>query len=428
MIAPESRPVSKFRRKSTFYSLSLISGIIVSVYVILDDYVNKIYISDPYILGAYEMVVGVIVSLVLVALLHIPIRKKLDGKWFYNIGYFFDRNFRRIRFPQGRIGIYTLLAGFFASGSSILYYVLLERNDASVIMPFSQFVLIYLLLGDSISEKQKPVLVELQSMAMIAVGVIIATVSNNITSSSSSSFLVDIFLIIGPLSLCSAFYIFFQKKALTTKDKEGKVYDSINLRIWTMMIITIGHCLAAIPSYRNGGLAVVREYWQPTLFPVILSMLLVFIAVVFYTRALTMGKMSIVRALKSVSVVSTLPMLAIAGIGIPGLVSVDFWSNTNIVLKISGSILILIGVIALALSETRSILLAKVKQGVKISPEELSKLKGVEDFSFITGIYDILINIKIRSIGKTFRLIEKSIAKLSWIEDVTTLLVMKEYE
>lgn len=426
MTKQETHIVSKFRRKSIFYSLPLISGIIVSVYVILDDYVNKLFIPDPYILGAYEMIIGVVVSLIFVALLHIPIRKRTLSDGMQNIGYLFDRNFKRIRFPKGKVGVYTLLAGVFASGSSILYYILLERNDASVVMPFSQFVLIYLLLGDSISDKEKPVLIELQSMAMIAIGVVVASISNNMAS--SSSFIIDIVLIIGPLSLCSASYIFFQKKALTTKDKEGKVYDTINLRIWTMMIITVGHCIAAIPSYLDGNFIQVKETWQHTLFPVSLSMFLVFIAVIFYTRALTMGKMSIVRALRSVSVVSTIPLLAIASIGIPGLISADFWSSTNIVLKISGSILIIIGVFALALSETRSILLAKVKHGEKIIPEHLAKIRGVDDFSFITGIYDILINIKLRSVGKAYKLVEKTIAKLPWIEDVTTLLVMKEYE
>jgi len=260
MTESQIRPVSRIRRKSIFYSLPLISGVIVSVYVILDDYVNKLFIPDPYILGAYEMIVGIVVSLVFVAFLHIPIRKRPDGDGRDNIGNIFDRNFRRFKFPKGRVGLYTLLAGIFAAGSSILYYILLERNDASVIMPFSQFVMIYLLLGDSISEKEKPVLIELQSMAMIAIGVVIASISNNM--SSSSSFIIDIFLIIGPQSLCSALYIFFQKKALTTKDKEGKVYDTINLRIWTMSIITIGHCLAAIPSYLDGNLMYV-DYHPP---------------------------------------------------------------------------------------------------------------------------------------------------------------------
>ncbi|MHA1258747.1 MAG: hypothetical protein ACTSRO_03755, partial [Candidatus Heimdallarchaeaceae archaeon] len=130
-----------------------------------------------------------------------------------------------------------------------------------------------------------------------------------------------------------------------------------------------------------------------------------FLSIVFYSRALTMGKMSIVRALRSISVVSALPITALASIWIPSLISSGSWTGTNIILKTSGSILILVGMIAISLSETRAILLANVKQGEKLEIEELTKIKGVENVSFITGTYDLLINIKMRSIGKTFSLV-----------------------
>ena len=100
----------------------------------------------------------------------------------------------------------------------------------------------------------------------------------------------------------------------------------------------------------------------------------------------------------------------------------------DLILKLSGSFLILVGVIALALSETKSILLGKVKQGKQIKIQELSKIKGIENVSFITGKYDILINVRLRSIGKAFSLIENSISQLPWIEEIKTLNVMKEYE
>ena len=429
MPAPENRPVSRFRKKSTFYLLAILSGIITSVYVVIDDYVNYELITDPFIFGAFEMVVGFVVTFLLIIFLHIPGKGTTRLGRRFNLGYKLDANFQKLKLPRGKIAVYTLLAGLFATGSTIMYFFLMNKKGSSVIMPFSQFVLIYLLIGDAISEREKPVIVEIQSIVMIAFGVIIASISGVESNGSFADFLIDIILIMGPFSLFSAFYIFFQKKALTTKDKQGRLYDSINLRIWTMLIITIGQILASIPSLMKGGFTEVSSNWKAALFPVIVSMILAFLSIVFYSRALTMGKMSIVKALNSVSVVTTFPIIGIASIWLSEIFSFGGGNMMmDIILKLSGSILILIGVIALALSETKSILLAKAKQGFAINIEELTKMKGVENVSFITGTYDLLINIKLRSIGKAFSLVEKSIAKLSWIDDVITFQIMKEYE
>ena len=429
MPAPENRPVSRFRKKSTFYLLALASGIITSIYVVLDDYVNFEMITNPFVFGAFEMVVGFIVTFFVVLALHIPGkgRTRLGRK--FNLGYKLDGNFQKLKLPTGKTAIYTLLAGIFATGATILYFYLMSKNGSSVIMPFSQFVLIYLLIGDAISDREKPVIVEIQSIAMIAFGVIIASVSGIGSDGSFTDFLLNVFMIVGPFSLFSAFYIYFQKKALTTKDKQGKFYDSINLRIWTMLIITIGQVVAAAPALSKGGFSEVSNSWKIALTPVIFSMLLAFLSIVFYTRALTMGKMSIVKALSSVSVVTTFPIIGLASIWLPNIFGFGGENLVlDIVLKLSGSFLILIGVIALALSETKSILLAKAKQGFAIKVEELTRIKGIESVSFITGQYDLLINIKMRSIGKAFSLVEKSIAKLPWIDDVITFQIMKEYE
>ena len=402
-----------------FYLLAIGSGIITSIWVIFDAMGNY-HIKNPYLFGAYEMTVGLIASIILVLLLHIPLPSK--GKIRLNLGYYFDPNFQYLHLPLGKQGLFTLLAGLFATGNTVVYFILLERFDASIIMPFSQFVLIYLLVADSISEKEKPVMIEIQSILMIAIGVIIATLSKGNIDVNG------ILLIIGPFSIFSALYIYFQKRALTIKDAKGRKLDTVNLRIWTLLIMTIGQVLASLPTILKKGITEITENWKPALAPSLLSMLLVYVSVVFYTRALTMGKMSIVKALNSISVVATIPFAALAAIWMPEVFNTEFTGSFDIILKISGSILILLGMIALALSETKSILLAKLKQGEAIDLEKLTKLKGVAEVAFITGEYDLLIRVRIRSIGRTYRLLEKSIAKLPWIADIMTLQIMKEYE
>ncbi len=425
---PETRSVSKLRRKSTFYLLGISSGILLSIFVVLDDIINIKYLNDPYILGAFQAVIGLIVTVILILIMHIPVKKKSEEGSSQNLGYFFDKNFKRFRFPKGKIGLYTLFAGLFSAGTTIFYFILLNRNGASVMMPFGQFVLIYLIIAEVITDKETPVMVEIQSIAMIAFGVIIASLTGGDSANRTSGILIDILLIIGPFALFSAFYIFFQKKALTTKDSKGRVFDSINLRLWTLLIMTIAQCLAVIPSLLNGGWTSIVQNWSGALPLTLISVFITFISIIFYSRALTMGKMSIVRALRSISVVFTFPIVLIAGLWLPELLGSGFSDPLSITLKVSGSCLILIGVIALALSETKCILLAKVKQGVEIVPSELIKMKGVENFSHITGIYDLLVNIKIRNIGKTLSLLEKSIDKIEWIEKVTTHPIIKEFD
>ena len=427
IISPATRPISRIGRKSTFYFLSITSGVITSLYVVLDVIAND-KITDPYLFGFFEMIVGLIASVVLILILSIPdfrsSRKQLSRRFL--IGGYLDPNFRGVLFPTGKTGLYTLLAGLFASGNTIIYFVLISRFEASVIMPFSQFIVVYLLIADSISDKEKPVTIEIQSIVMIAIGVIVTSLQSS--SNGGTIDPIGLILVFGPFSICSALYIFFQKKALTTKDSKGRLFDSINLRLWTVLIMTIGQSIATIPTFVNSGISELTLNWKTALTPVIISMLLAYLSVVFYSRALTIGKMSIVKSLNSVSVVATLPLVAIAGIWFGDIFQGEFTNPVAVVMKICGSILVLTGIVALSMSEMKTIILAKTTQGVPIKLEELTKIKGVENVSFITGKQDLLIRLRIRSIGKAYGLIVKNIEKIDWISDLTTLQIMKEYE
>ncbi|MHA1204280.1 MAG: EamA family transporter [Candidatus Heimdallarchaeaceae archaeon] len=414
------REFSKIRRKSTFYLLALGSGLITSLWVVLDAIGNS-FITDPYLFGAFEMVVGLIVSIILILILSIPLPNK-DKEFKKTLGYYFDPNFQGIMFPKGKVLLYTLLAGLFATGNTILYFVLLEKYDASLIMPFSQFVLVYLLIADSISEREKPVAIEIQSITMIAVGVMVSTISGGKLDT------IGILLIFGPFALFSALYTVFQKKALVTKNDKGRKIDTLSLRIWTLFIMTAGQVIASLPSIYKVGFNEIKENWRLSLVPVIGSMLLVYLGVIAYTRALTMGKMSIVRALNSISVISTYPLAAIFAIWFPAIFSSGGNDIVGIILKISGSILILIGVVTLSMSETRGLIFAKIKIGEKIDLEKLSQIRGIESVAYTSGVYDLIISIRLRNIGKAYNLIRKSIAKLPWIESVVTLPVIREYK
>ncbi|MHA1351841.1 MAG: Lrp/AsnC ligand binding domain-containing protein [Candidatus Heimdallarchaeaceae archaeon] len=60
--------------------------------------------------------------------------------------------------------------------------------------------------------------------------------------------------------------------------------------------------------------------------------------------------------------------------------------------------------------------------------EKLSQIRGIESVAYTSGVYDLIISIRLRNIGKAYNLIRKSIAKLPWIESVVTLPVIREYK
>lgn len=415
------KSMGKFRRKFTFYFLGLASGILTSIWVILDMIANRRYITNVYLFGAFEMFVGLIVSILLVLVFLIPIPNRKKPKML--IGHLFDPAFKKIQLPKGKQALYTLLAGLFASGNTVLYFILIGKYDASVIMPFSQFVLIYLLAGDTINEREKPVLIEIQSIITITIGVIIASITQDAATFDIQGFL----LVIGPFSIFAAFYTYFQKKALATKDQEGNKMDTVNLRLWTLLIMVIIQIAFSLPFISFEDWQELQLNWVFSLPYIISSMLLVYIGVIFYTRALDMGKMSVVKSLNSINVIMTIPLAALAAFWWSDVFQNEFTTISGTILKMVGAILVLTGVIALAMSEVRAVFLAKLQQGEPIELEKLTKMVGIDKVNFVTGRYDLLISIKTRSIGKTYNLIEKNISKLPWIADVTTLQVMKEY-
>jgi uncharacterized membrane protein len=153
-----------------------------------------------------------------------------------------------------------------------------------------------------------------------------------------------------------------------------------------------------------------------------------FLSLILYVRALGKGSMSVVNSLSAISVVLGLPITAIGNLFLPGgfgeLTSDPFlW-----VLKTFGVVLVMVGIIALQASDVRSIVLIRVKPHTEDILPELFDIRGVQTASALAGTHDYLLTIKSRTLAKTRTKILNKIQRIDGIEDIETLVVIREYK
>ncbi|MHA1214656.1 MAG: Lrp/AsnC ligand binding domain-containing protein [Candidatus Hodarchaeales archaeon] len=158
--------------------------------------------------------------------------------------------------------------------------------------------------------------------------------------------------------------------------------------------------------------------------------LVTFFAYAFWLKGLDTGKTYIVNALVSISVVFSVPITLAAVVfidphifGSEVSLEVFFW-----ILKTIGSILIFIGIISMVLAEIRGYILVKIDVGA-YSEEVLRQIysvDGVQSVSSVFGEYDLLIEYRIRSIGKVIKRIIREVARIEGIKEVHTQVVMSE--
>lgn len=460
-----TRPISKITRKYTFIILAVLSGIIGAIWVALDTFTGSAIVVDSegitneYVFAVQSMVIGIIVSILFVLVLWMPINKKpinnaveiirnklnitpkskftsqqkksspptLEKRRYSYLGQFIDPKFHGITLPTKKMLLWLSLSGLFSGINTFVYFILIKTMPITVFLPASQFVVVYLLVADLIVDKSMPCAVELQSIIMIVLGVILATL--DFTSAFDTSIINGLLLIFLVLNVASAIYVVFQKKAIDTKDSNGKSMDSTNVRLWTLLFMAFFTIIFSAPFMNKEDWALFRTTFKPAFFPIAISMLLVYIARILYVRALSMGKMSIVNSLASISVIAAIPINLIGYVIWPSYFSVPtgpsawgIWA-----LRIIGAILVFTGIVALSISEVKIIIFAKVKGGMDWDVEKIKRISGVEKVSVLTGKHDLLIVLRSRTIGKGYQPIVHQLEKLPFLSDIQSTTILKEW-
>jgi uncharacterized membrane protein len=459
-----TRPIGKVSRKYTFIILAVLSGLVGAIWVAIDTYTGKAIVVDQtgttneYVFAIQSMTIGLIVSLIFVLFLWIPIskgpiqdfitklkqkigieslpssksvkqvqRKKVIKRKFSFLGQWIDPQYHGIQLPNKEQLLWLGLSGLFSGVNTLIYFILIKGMDLSVFLPASQFVVVYLLVGDLIIDKSLPCAVEIQSIIMIILGVILAGI--DFTSGNGSFNVVNLLLVFLVLNTSAAIYVIFQKKAVQVKNTKGQSMDSTNVRFWTLIFMAAATILFSLPFMNKSSWLLFRTTFGRAFLPIAISMLLVYIARILYVRALSMGKMSIVNSLASISVIAGIPITLICSFIWPQFFSLPGGEYAWVIwlLRGIGVILVFTGIVALSISEVKIIIFAKVKGGQICDIAKIKSISGVERVSAVTGKYDLMITLRSRTIGRGYQPIVDQLAGMPCLSEIVSSSILKEW-
>ncbi len=410
----------KIRRKYLFYALAFTSAIITAGVSTIDATISARYIPNPWAFGFSCFIVGIFISLIIVCIFSIPVKGRSLGSRII------DPSFKRLRLVRKEELKYHILA---AVGNSILtigYLTLLSMfGDPSTVLPFSQIAILYLILIESISEKNIPTLSEIQSSLIVTFGAILGSIT--LTGTITLESFAIVFLVVNPAWILFSIY---QRKLKLLKI-DNRPNDALNIRFWNVvfacmftailvgvydLIVGTGHFIAGITA------SIDHFNW------VALTMGITFFSYVFYIRALGIGKASVTQAVRASTVLFAIPFsLLISYFNIIPPFSTD---PVMILIKIIGTTLVILGIVSFALSLVKAYVFINVKPGYPIEEtmDKLWSIRGVTRVTVIAGTYDFIVKIRIRTLVKGY---ERIIRKLEGIEAIKKYKwesVLKEWE
>ncbi|MFW9980817.1 MAG: Lrp/AsnC ligand binding domain-containing protein [Candidatus Thorarchaeota archaeon] len=418
MSSRSQRPVGKIAAATMFYLLALGSGVLRTFSVVFDIVALNTFTIDVLTYGFLAQWTSFAVTFG--AVLVLSIRRKVNGKK-RPLGFSLDPDFDKLQLLPRKPMIYIVIAGFFAGISTVSYYLLAGSSDASTVLPYGQLVIIYLLIADLMAEKDTPTIVEVQSIISILLGVLL------VGADPGGFNVLTLLIVLGPLNISSGLVTYYQRKTKRYEVRPGLRVDSLNMRVWSLLVLNIVLSAFTLPFLSPSSWEVMISSFVPLSGLMIGTSIATFFSIVMYVRALGRGSMAVVNSLSAISVVLGLPVTIIGNLIIPGAFGVldadaFLWS-----LKIFGVILVLIGVISLQASDIRSVVLIKVKPQTGDLLPQLFDIKGVETAAALAGKHDYLLTIKSRNLAKTRSMILKRIQKIPGIADVETLVVIKDY-
>ncbi len=418
MSSRSQRPVSQRSSTTIFYTLAIGSGVLRALSVVFDIVAINTIDIDPLVYGILAQWVSLLVTVLFVGI--VSIRRTVDGRK-QSLGYNLDPDFDRLRILPKKPMLYLVVSGFFAAISTISYYILTGASDASAVLPYGQLVIIYLLMGDLLAEKDTPTIIEVQSVVSILFGVLL------IGATPGGFDIPSLLLVLGPMNISSAFVTYYQRKTKRYEIRPGLKVDSLNMRVWSLLVLNSVMSLLVLPLIPADSLQVMIDNFVPLLWMMVGSSFTIFLALVMYARALGRGSMSVVNSLSAISVVLGVPITLIGNALLPGAFGIIETDPFVWTLTILGIVLVMIGIVALQAADVHSFVIITVKPLVGDILPDLFNIKGVEKAAALAGTHDYLLTIKSRNLAKTRTMILNKIQKIPGIEDIETLVVIREY-
>jgi DNA-binding Lrp family transcriptional regulator len=410
----------RIRKKFLFYALALSSALITALGSGIDTTISRWFITNAWDYGIACFLVGVIIALVFTLLFSVPFKGKSLG------ARVMDPSFTRLRMIRKEEVKYQILAAFGNAVTTLGYFALLIIIlDPSVVMPFSQMVILYLVLAEAITEKNIPTLTEIQSSLIVTFGAILGSIS--LSGALNLTSLALVFLLINPGWMI---YSVYQRKLKLLKIDE-RPNDSLNIRFWnvlfsfliTVAIVGIFDMLSG-SHHVQAGITASFTYFNW----VALMAIATFFALVLYIRALGFGKASVTQAVKSTTIIFSIPVsLLLAGLGIIQPFSTD---PVLLLIKFIGMILMILGIASFALTQIKAYVFIKVKPGYSIE-ETMKKfwdIRGVTRVTATAGPYDFVIKIQMRTLLKGYEGVVRKLEGIEAIKKYKWESVLKEWE
>jgi len=409
-----------YPRKYFFYILVLTSSILYAIISGIDATVNTLFITNPFILGFSIFFVGIFISLLFAGILSIPINGKSIGHRY------FDPSFKRLRWIQKKEIKYHVLAGIGNATYTIGYFTLFTiLDDPSVVLPFTQIVILYLIIIESFNEKNAPTLIEIQAGIMVTIGALIGSL--NLTGSINVMSLLIVFAILIPA--WALLTIYQQKlKHLQILDNQN---DAVNIRFWNVIIsfalltfIMFFYDIITANTFLIDG--IIQSFTYLGWISLIAGGM--FFVYILYIRALGIGKASVTQAIRSTIIIFTIPVsLVLSNFSIIPLFSTD---PISLMIKISGIILIVIGIISYALTQVKAYIFVTIEPKVDIKKImcDFWKIRGITHVSATTGTYDMIIKIQTRTLLKGYERIIKKVENIKGVQTYRWESVLKEWE
>lgn len=412
------------RKKYLFYTLAITSAFISAAVTSIDSYVGgqPAYKYNPWVFSFSLFFVGAIITLIITLILTISIRgKSLGAK-------ILDPSFKHVRLIQKKELKYHLAAGLMNAINTVGYCAIVSMvQDPSVILSFSQIVILYLLLMESITEKDVPTLVEVQSSVIVTFGAILASIS--LTGQFQFMPILLVFLVVNPTW---AVFSIYQRKLKLMKINNGP-NDSVNIRLWNVLFTCLFTTvlLFIFDVFTNGDHLItgIKTALDSQYFLLLtLTMGTTFFAYVLYIRSLGMGKASVNNAIRASTIIFAIPFsIILLQLGVITEFSTD---PVMLLIKVIGLVLIVMGIISFALSLVKAYIFIDVKPGrpLRETMQKLWDIRGVTHVTITSGKHDFIVKVSTRTLIKGYERIIKKLDEIAEIENYHWESVLKEWE
>ncbi len=398
------------RKKYLFYVLAITSSFIAAAVTGVDSFVGSqpVFKYDPWAFAFALFFIGTLITLLITLSLSIKIKgQSLGAK-------ILDPSFKQLRLVQKSEMKYHLIAGLMNAINTVGYCAIISIvQDPSVILSFSQIVILYLLLMESITEKDVPTLVEIQSSVIVTFGAILASIS--LTGEFQLFPILIVFLVVNPTW---AVFSIYQRKLKIMKI-HNRPNDSINIRFWNVFFsfLFTGLLLFIYDLFTSGNhlitglLTSIDPFYFLLL---VLTMGTTFFSYVLYIRSLGMGKASVNNAIRASTIIFAIP-------------STD---PVMLIIKIIGMVLIVMGIISFALTVVKSYIFITVKPGspIRDTMQKLWDIRGVSHVSVTSGKYDFIVKVSTRTLMKGYERIIRKLNETPEIKKYHWESVLKDWE